>query len=295
MSPPVPSSDYPDSYVLAGCEDEAHCGTFVKTETTCDCAPTYQKAGPSGEVLYRGVEDTITSYDSDGDAVEGSQSRWYVGSAASLETCGITACQPNSDSACPAWHHGTHLASGSNAEAEDPLAPGYFDAGGWVESNGPTATDCKCIAVGAYSSCSALPSNWVQNYGFECIPTELNGYCSDGGKVNIGDEGVLATVACCECGSGSTNNPVAHGAITVVPSNSGRAESCELHGTWDADDETCACSGNYIGELCFTECPCGGHGEQLDIAAAREADSCDAGSCSCEQGYFGEVCSSAGR
>ena len=129
----------------------------------------------------------------------------------------------------------------------------------------------------------------------ECIPTELNGYCSDGGKVNIGDEGVLATVACCECGSGSTNNPVAHGAITVVPSNSGRAESCELHGTWDADDETCACSGNYIGELCFTECPCGIHGEQLDIAAAREADSCDAGSCSCEQGYFGEVCSSAGR
>eukprot|EP01045_Picozoa_sp_COSAG04_P013240 COSAG04_NODE_929_length_9364_cov_4.141932_1_plen_677_part_10 len=52
----------------------------------------------------------------------------------------------------------------------------------------------------------------------------------------------------------------------------------------------CVCEGNFIGELCDTECGCLGHGNQTAIEAARAAGSCAAGSCACEGNFIGEFC-----
>jgi hypothetical protein len=68
-------------------------------------------------------------------------------------------------------------------------------------------------------------------------------------------------------------------------------EFCErscVHGT--SDGHSCTCEGNWIGELCDTECGCGAHGIQTDIEAARAANSCSAGTCTCEGNWVGDLC-----
>jgi hypothetical protein len=42
----------PDEYVISGCADPAHCGTFVRSNWTCDHTPVYQNA-ESGNALFR--------------------------------------------------------------------------------------------------------------------------------------------------------------------------------------------------------------------------------------------------
>lgn len=243
-------SAYPDSYVLSGCEVASHCGTYVKTKSNCDCAPIYQVGGYSeGNALYRSREEP---------------SRWYV--APGSASCGSS--------------KSTFAASGSNAQATDPLAAGYLDAGGWVEWTGnDTAFDGWesvesdhdrfddvvhgriAITVGASADICAAHGTWDADDEV-CV-------CS-GNYI-----GVLCTVEC-SCGE--------HGTYQ------------EIGTAWEADScaaGSCLCSGNYIGALCNVECSCGAHGTQQGIAAAREADSCAGGSCACDPGYFGETCSSA--
>ena len=53
-----------------------------------------------------------------------------------------------------------------------------------------------------------------------------------------------------------------------------------------------SCAGNFVGEQCNTECDCSGHGRQMDIASARAAGSCSAGSCACTSNFIGAVCDS---
>ncbi len=65
-------------------------------------------------------------------------------------------------------------------------------------------------------------------------------------------------------------------------------ESCGDHGT--SDGRRCACSEDWIGERCDTQCLCGEHGEQVDIAAARRVDDCSAGRCACSGDYIGPKC-----
>eukprot|EP01045_Picozoa_sp_COSAG04_P016049 COSAG04_NODE_1311_length_7269_cov_4.533333_4_plen_417_part_00 len=53
---------------------------------------------------------------------------------------------------------------------------------------------------------------------------------------------------------------------------------------------SCACQGSFIG-FCETECDCSGHGDLTgSIEAAREANSCSALSCVCETDYYGQFC-----
>ena len=49
-------SEFMDAYVLTGCDTASHCGTYVKTDTFCDCVPAYQTGGSDGPVLYRMIE-----------------------------------------------------------------------------------------------------------------------------------------------------------------------------------------------------------------------------------------------
>eukprot|EP01043_Picozoa_sp_COSAG02_P005575 COSAG02_NODE_152_length_33208_cov_13.316591_15_plen_690_part_00 len=87
----------PQAYLLSGCSNPAHCGTFFRVaahctsgdhcpggryangntdSTLCDGAPVYQLGGPDGPVLYRWVgakSDTFTT--------------WYVSDSSTLTTC----------------------------------------------------------------------------------------------------------------------------------------------------------------------------------------------------------------
>eukprot|EP01043_Picozoa_sp_COSAG02_P022383 COSAG02_NODE_1162_length_14168_cov_10.478570_10_plen_990_part_00 len=228
------TSDYPDAIILSGCDNDDHCGTFLKTNYTCDCAPTYQKGNRSGPVLYRAEETTYTAV----------SYRWYVGSVGRLTKCGYISEDRKYDDDYEN-SAGTYLASGRSEDKADPLAMEYNLAGGWREWTG-------------YDSRRSSPYNWADR---------------------TDDDDVIV-----------------YGRISVNASDTARAETCELrHGTWASDDETCACSGDYIGELCDLECACSGHGTQLALEAAREADSCDAGACRCVMGYYGAMCEQGGR
>ena len=74
----ISASDYAAAYTFSGCTDPTHCGTFVRTSSTCDCgAPVYQlpSADGDGAVLYRttGPPDPL-----DNNAPE-EGTRWNVG------------------------------------------------------------------------------------------------------------------------------------------------------------------------------------------------------------------------
>ncbi len=58
----------------------------------------------------------------------------------------------------------------------------------------------------------------------------------------------------------------------------------------EVDGYSCACRGDFIGEHCDTQCLCGEHGEQVDIAAARQAGDCSAGRCTCSGDFIGPYC-----
>ena len=52
-----------------GCSDPSHCGTFVRTASTCDGVPAYQQPNGAGNVLFRSQDD---------DAGSPPASRWNV-------------------------------------------------------------------------------------------------------------------------------------------------------------------------------------------------------------------------
>ena len=135
-------SEFTDAYALTGCDTASHCGTYVKTDTFCDCVPAYQTGGSDGPVLYRMIESLKDDEESTA-YLERKSSRWYIGPAGMLNTCGWLERSCGVFDSCPdRWSSaGTYMASGSiretvtgdrKEEAGDPLAPGYRRYSEWV-------------------------------------------------------------------------------------------------------------------------------------------------------------------
>lgn len=65
---------------------------------------------------------------------------------------------------------------------------------------------------------------------------------------------------------------------------------CGAHGACLGNSGVCSCTGLFIGDVCDEECSCNGHGEQVDIDAARAAGKCNAGNCECTGLFIGSLC-----
>ena len=68
--------------------------------------------------------------------------------------------------------------------------------------------------------------------------------------------------------------------------------NCTDHGGAIANGTSCAnCTGLWVGTVCKYACDCNGHGTQIDIASARSAGSCSAGTCvNCTDNFAGALC-----
>lgn len=253
-------SDYATAYTLSGCSDPNHCGTFLRTDSTCDCAPVYlmPSADGDGVFLYR------QSWN------EGS--RWYVG---------LTPCT---------YWNNHYLQSG---QADKPRTPDHeeYSATPRTTSTPPLYRWERCTSqaldgelLGFTMSVAEMQSGYASRRACDGFADDIDVVASDGADLCAG----------VDCGMGECRDGICSCTDGIFAGI--RCEgNCTDHGGATADGARCAsCTGHWVGHICQRACDCSGRGTQTDLPGARAAGSCYGGTCvDCADNFAGALCATS--
>eukprot|EP01045_Picozoa_sp_COSAG04_P022764 COSAG04_NODE_2618_length_3845_cov_7.274693_5_plen_326_part_00 len=130
---------WPPAFNVSGCSDPAHCGIFLRTNSTCNQAPVFQlpSGSANGTTLYSAGEGGQHHY---------SYNRWLVGPSARVEDCSQDRHHYyRSDQAPKTYEYDPLTDDWQEVQPHGPTHPGY---GSWRRC---TSTSSCSMSYSPYS------------------------------------------------------------------------------------------------------------------------------------------------
>ena len=182
-------------------------------------------------------------------------------------------------------HHSADV-RGEDHPAHEQLRAAWVGRHVCACASGYAGVECQCLHCGDHGTCQ-FDGRCICEAGFVGAQCEINiDECASAPCKNDGVCEDLDDAYRCTCLQGFA------GERCQTDVDECASQPCAPHGNCidQVDGYSCACRGDFIGEHCTVECGCGANGEQRNIAAAREAGDCSAGSCFCTGNSVGEYC-----